>query len=141
MTTKSIYEVLDEVARAPTSEAAAAILFYNRSPELKNVLLGTFHPELKFVFSEAIEFKASDSPPGLGYSNLGKEMSRSYLFVENSVKAPKELTLDRKRQLLQQILESLEKREADVYMNMILKKPPKNVSYEVVKRAFPDLLP
>ena len=51
------------------------------------------------------------------------------------------LTPQRKEQILIQILEALEKREAEIYMNMLLKKQVvKGLDSKIVKEAFPDLL-
>jgi hypothetical protein len=70
------------------------------------------------------------------------ELKRVYLFVEGSTKAPKTLTDIRRQHILIQILEALEAKEADVFMNMLLKDlKVKGLTYKIIQEAFPGLLP
>jgi hypothetical protein len=105
-------------------------------------LKGTFHPNVEFVIDQVPYYKPGDSPPGLSYSSIRQELGRTYIFEKNNPKVAPGLTKDRKIQILTQILEVLEAKEAEVFMNMILKKQKvKGLTYEIVKEAFPDLLP
>ena len=62
--------------------------------------------------------------------------------MEGHPKVAPNLTLERKEQLLIQILESLEKNEAEVFANMIKKdlKIP-HLTAKLANEAFPGLLP
>lgn len=140
---KNVYEIFEEFEKAPNTEMKISVLRNNanRGP-LKRILEGAFHPKLNYVIKERLEYKKSLAPPGLGYSSLDMEFRKVYLFVEGSVKVDPNLSLERKKQLLIQILESLESKEADVFMNMILKDLKiKGLTYKIVQQAFPDLLP
>jgi hypothetical protein len=79
---------------------------------------------------------------GLGYTSIHQELRRAISFEEvNPERCQPILTPQRKEQILIQILEALEKREAEIYMNMLLKKQVvKGLNSSVVKEAFPDLL-
>jgi hypothetical protein len=139
---KNVYEIFEELKLAEDDFERVDMLCRNSSYALKSVLKGIFHPDVQFTISETPKYKRSDSPIGLGYSNMTQELSRAYLFEANNPKVSPNLSTERKIQILVQILETLEAKEADVYMNMILKKTPiPELTYEVVKKSFPDLLP
>ena len=138
---KNVYEIFDEFESCKTKEEKIHVLRMNSYWALRSVLKGTFDPNVKFIFEQAPEYKKSDSPPGMSYSSLHKELDRVYLFEVNSPNVDPNLTHKRKEQILIQILEVLEAKEADVFMNMLLKKQKvKGLTYAIVKEAFPDLL-
>lgn len=138
---KNIYEIFKEVENSATRQDAVLVLRYNQTFALKSVLKGMFDPRVKFSITKLPEYKPSDSPIGMAYSSIHQEIHRAYMFEENNPKSMN-LTPKRREELLIQILEVLEAKEADVYGNMILKKNPyKGLSYSVVKEAFPDILP
>lgn len=138
---KNVYEIFDEFESCKTKEEKIHVLRMNSYWALRSVLKGTFDPNVKFIFEQAPEYKKSDSPAGMSYSSLHKELDRVYLFEVNSPNVDPNLTHKRKEQILIQILEVLEAKEADVFMNMLLKKQKvKGLTYAIVKEAFPDLL-
>lgn len=140
--TKNIYEIFDEFQQRTTKEDRLAVLRYNESYALKSVLQGMFHPNIQFVVERVPNYKPSDAPAGLGYTSINQELGRAYLFEKNNPRVDPNLPYERKEQILIQILEALEKREAEVYLMMLLKKPKvKGLDYKIVKEAFPDLLP
>lgn len=142
MTTKNIYEVFDEFESAPTKKDKVAVLQRNSTYALKSILKGTFDPNVQFVIESVPYYGPSDSPPGLGYTSIHQEIDRAYLFEANNPKVDPNLSHNRKEQLLIQMLESLEKREAEIFMNMLLKKQKvKGLTANVVKEAFPGLIP
>lgn len=139
---KNIYEIFDEVANAKTAKDRVLVLQFNQSYALKSVLKGMFDPNVQFVFDDVPPYKSSPAPPGLGYNNLHQEMKKAYLFVKDDPRASPNLTMRRREQLLIQLLESLESKEAEVFANMIRKKKNavKGLTYGIVKEAFPDIL-
>lgn len=142
MNNKNVYEIFDEFEQAPTRQEKINVLRKNANYVLRSVLQGTFSPNVKFSVEKVPYYNPSDSPPGLGYTSIAQELSRAYLFEENNPRVSPALSQDRKEKILIQILEALEKREAEVFMNMLLKKQKvKGLTYNVVKEAFPDLLP
>lgn len=137
---KNIYEIFDEYEKASTKEERLQVLKRNGNYALRSVLKGTYDPNIQFNIEKVPHYKPSDAPPGLGYTSIHQELSRVYLFTANDPRTSANLTLKRKEQILIQILEALEKREAEVFMNMILKKQKvKNLNVDIVKEAFPDL--
>ena len=137
---KNIYEIFDEYEKASTKEERLQVLKRNGNYALRSVLKGTYDPNIQFNIEKVPLYKPSDAPPGLGYTSIHQELGRIYLFTTNDPRTSINLTLKRKEQLLIQILEALEKREAEVFMNMLLKKQKvKNLNASIVKEAFPDL--
>lgn len=139
---KNLYEVFDEFEKAPTKQDKINVLRSNSSYALREVLRGTYNPNIEFTITNVPYYKPSDAPPGLGYSSIHQELSRAYIFEKNNPKVSSNLSDKRKEQILIQILECLEEREAQIYMNMLLKKQRvKGLTSNMVKEAFPDLLP
>jgi hypothetical protein len=138
---KNIYEVFDDIEKSSSRSEKIETLRKNDSFALRQVLRGTYDPNIKFAITKVPYYKPSDSPPGLAYTGIHQELDRVYLFQEDNPRVSPDLTEKRREQILIQILESLEKREAEIYMNMLLKKQVvKGLNLEVVKEAFPDLI-
>lgn len=137
---KNIYEIFDEYEKAATKQERIEVLRKNGNFALRSVLKGTYDPKLQFVIDKVPLYKPSDSPPGLAYTSIHQELGRIYLFVKDDPRVAPTLSEKRKEQILIQILEALEKREAEVFMNMLLKKQKvKNLNVDIVREAFPDL--
>jgi hypothetical protein len=141
MANKNIYEVLDEFKTAKTKQDRIGVLRKNDTWALKSVLQGVFHPDVKFNV-KIPEYKKEDVPPGMSYDHMTSALQRAYLFQEGNPRTPPALTEKRKIELLIQILESLEPKEAEVFANM-LKKDLKTpyLTEALVNEAFDGLLP
>lgn len=139
---KNLYEVFAEFEKAPNREEKIAVLRNNNSYALECVLRGTFHPNIRYVFDDIPNYSKSLAPAGLGYTGIHQELDRVYLFEENNPRVSPNLTLDRKRVILAQILESMEEKEAAIFSGMLMKKlPVKGLTYKLTQEAFPGLLP
>jgi len=137
---KNIYEVFDDFKAASGKNERLAVLKNNDSYALRQVLLGTF--EKGIVFDVDIpSFKRENIPPGLSYSHMTSVLDRVYLFVKDNPRRPAALTKKRQTELLIQILESVEQKEADVFIGMLKKdlKVP-YLTPTLVNEAFPGLL-
>lgn len=138
---KNVYEVFEEFEKAQTKEDRLNVLRRNGNYAVKSILQGTYDPNIQFVFEELPTFKRSDAPPGLGYSHILSELKRVYLFEKNHPKASPNLTMERRKQILIQILEALEAKEADVFLNMLKKNQNvKGLNADIVREAFPGLI-
>lgn len=138
---KNVYEVFDEFEKASTKDEKINVLRRNRNWALTNVLKGTYDPNINFNVKN-VKYKPSDAPIGLGYTSIHQELGRAYLFEVGNPKVDPNLSQSRKEQILIQILESLEKREAEIYLNMLNKRQDvKGLNAKIVKEAFPDILP
>lgn len=140
---KNVSEVFEEIEKAKNDKDRVLILKFNSSWALRNVLQGTFDPRIQFTVTKIPDYKRSNVPVGFGYSTIHKELERIYLFQKDNPKTPPNLTEQRKNEILIQMLEVLEEKEAKVFENMLTKntKAVKNLNYTIVKQAFPDLLP
>lgn len=138
--TKNIHEVFDELEAAPHADAAKAILFYNMTPGMRGVLRANFHPGIKFVFEEIPVYRVNDAPIGLGDTSIHKEINRVYIFEQNNPRVDPNLTQERKSQILVQILEGLEAKEAKIFADMLMKRiQVKHLSKELIEEVFPDM--
>lgn len=139
--TKLIHEVFSEIEQRENDHDRLAVLRFNQTWALKNVLKGAFDPNVEFAI-DVPEYKKQNTPVGLGYSSIHQELGRAYLLEKNNPRVDRNLKPERKKQILIQILEALEDKEAEIFANMIRKDlKVKGLTYELVKEAFPDLLP
>jgi hypothetical protein len=137
---KNIHEVFEELEAAPHKEAAKAILFYNMTPGMRAVLRANFHPGIKFVIDEIPAYKENDAPLGLGDTSIHKEINRIYIFEENNPRVDSNLTLERKKMILVQILEGLEAKEAKIFADMLMKRiKVKHLTKKMIEEVFPDI--
>lgn len=135
-----MYEVFDEFEKATNRQEKISVLRNNYNYVLRCVLRATFHPNIKFVFSDIPKYKPDDAPIGLSYQNLHNVIEKIYLFELNNPRVSTNLTLDRKKILLMQILESLEAKEAKIFSEMLMKKLyVKGLTYKLVREALPEL--
>jgi len=136
---KNVHEVFEELEKASTEDDAKAILFYNMTPGLRGVLRANFHPGIKFVMNEIPAYRENDAPLGLGDTSIHKEINRVYIFEENNSRVDPNLTLERKKHVLIQILESLEAKEAKVFADMLMKRiEVKHLTKKMIEEVFPE---
>lgn len=141
MALKNIYEVLEDFRTAKTKQDRIGVLRKNNTWALKSILQAVFHPNVKFNV-KIPDYKKIDVPPGMSYDHMTSALQRAYLFQEGNPRTPAGLTDKRKSELLIQILESLEPKEAEVFVNMMRKdlKTP-YLTEALVNEAFEGLLP
>jgi hypothetical protein len=136
---KNVHEVFEELEKASTEDDAKAILFYNMTPGLRGVLRANFHPGIKFVMNEIPAYRENDAPIGLGDTSIHKEINRVYIFEENNSRVDPNLTLERKKHVLIQILESLEAKEAKIFADMLMKRiEVKHLTKKMIEEVFPE---
>lgn len=142
MANRNIYEVFEQFGKAKTKEDRIDVLRSNDCYALRNVLMGAFHPSVEFTVNDIPKFKREPVPAGMSYSHMTDALSRVYLFTKGNPKVPPNLSDKRKIELLIQILESLEEKEADVFAGMLKKdlKIP-YLTPKLVNEAFEGLLP
>jgi hypothetical protein len=139
---KNIYEVFDEFEAVTTKKERMLVIEKNLSKTLVDVLQFTFHPECKWKIKEMPEnYKIHDTKPGISRCQLSTEIRKLYLFQEGNPEAEK-LSPRKQNELLIQLLESIEPREAEVIIGIFKKdQGVKGLTYNFVKEAFPNLLP
>lgn len=141
MANKNIYEVFEEFKKASNKTERIEVLRKNDSYALRNVLMGAFNKNIKFTVKEIPKFNRDPIPPGMSYSHMTNALDRVYLFTEGNTRVPAGLAENRKMEILIQILESLEEKEADVFSAMLMKnlKVP-YLTETLVNEAFQGLL-
>ena len=140
---KQIYEVFDAFEQAKNKKERMAVIQNNLSSTLVKILELTFHPKYKWKVKELPEnYKVpTDILPGITYDNMNSQLRRLYLFLEGDPTA-EQLSEQRRNQLLVQMLESIEPREAEIILGIFQKdQQVKGLDYKFVKEAFPQLLP
>jgi hypothetical protein len=139
---KNVYEILDEFEIADNKADRQRILRENATPHFLQVLKYTFDPKFQFyVKSFPKDYQEPDTFPGLRYAGIESEIRRTYLFLKGEATADK-LSEEKRNQVLVQLLESFEPREANVFVNMMKKNlQTKFLTYNFVKETFPNLLP
>jgi len=138
---KNIHEIVTEVQNAKTEQDKMAVLWFNRSFALKSILKGIYDPRVQFCFESIPPYKQSDAPIGLGYTTINTELGRAYLFEVGNPRTDPNLKHNRKTQILIQMLEAMEAKEAEIFCGMLMKKPIPGITAEMVRLTFPDLLP
>ncbi len=139
---KNIYEIFDEFEEATSKKEKMAVIEKNLSKTLVQVLELAFHPNYQWLITEMpVEYKIPDTLPGISRCQLSTEIRKLYLFRKGDVSA-EQLSVDKRKQLLLQLIESLEPREAEVVIGILSKDlGVKGLTYKFVKEAFPQLLP
>lgn len=139
---KNIYEVFDELEEVKSKKERVEVLKKNYSKVLEDVLVLTYHPDAQWLITEMPDnYKFPDTLPGVSYSNIGVEMRRLYLFKKGHPNA-ESLTPKRRQEILIQMLESLEPREAEVIIGIFQKDlGVKGLNYAFIKELFPNRLP
>ena len=140
---KPLYEIFVEFESCGNKKQRMEVIGKNLSQTLVDVLKFTFHPDFKWKVKELPEsYKVpTDVLPGITYDSLNSQLRRLYMFREGN-RTAETLTEKRREELLIQLLESIEPREAEVILGIFQKDlGVKGLDYKFVKEAFPDLLP
>ena len=140
---KNLYEVFDEFEEAKTKKERMDIIGKNLNATLVEVLKLTFHPNYQWFMDELPEnYKIpQDVLPGITHDTLNNQLRRIYI-VQKGHPTAEALTPKRRNELLIQMLESLEPREAEIIAGILRKdQGVKGLDYKFAKEAFKDLLP
>ena len=139
---KNIYEVFDEFEEAKNKKERMEVIQRNLSKTLVEVLELTFHPQIDWLVKEMPDnYRIPDTKPGISTCQLSTEIRKLYLFRKGDPTA-EGLSPRKQNELLIQLLESIEPREAEVIIGIFKKdQGVKGLDYKFVKEAFPTLLP
>ena len=136
----SIPLIFEDVAKSNSFEARQKVLLENESKPLKELLKYAFHPDIKFVLPPGMPpYKTIGSPEEYNPTYLYPNIRKFYLFVEGGHGG---ITQLRREQLFIQLLESLHPKEAEVVIQVKDKKLNyRGLTYKLVKKTFPEILP
>jgi len=140
---KPLYEVFDEFEEAKNKKERMDVIGKNLSPMLVEVLKLTYHPNYQWMIDDIPEnYKIpQDVLPGITHDTLNNALRRIYI-VQKGHSTAEALTPKRRNELMIQMLESLEPREAEIIAGILRKdQGVKGLDYKFVKEAFKDMLP
>ena len=140
---KTIYEIFDEFENAKNKKERMDVIGSNLSTTLVNVLKLTYHPAFQWKIRELPENYRlpTDMLPGITYDSLNAQLRKLYMFRVGDQTA-ENLTERRRTELLTQMLESIEPRDAEVILGIFQKdQGVRGLDYKFIKEAFPDLIP
>lgn len=140
---KPLYEVFDDFEKCKSKKERMDVIGQNLSHTLVDTLKMTFHPDYQWTVTELPDNYRipNDVLPGITFDSMHHQLKRLYIFKKGDPTA--EALTDRRRQeLLFQILNSMEPREAEIIMGVLRKdQGVKGLDYKFVKEAFPQMLP
>lgn len=138
MRLRSVAAILKECSELTTVNERIDFLKRNDAPIIRMLL--------KYAFDPSIVFLLPDGPPPYKpcdfldqEGRLYTEARKLYLFIEGG---NPNLTKVKREMLFIQLIESLDKRDAELLIAIKDKKLPyKEITEKIVRGAFPDLLP
>ena len=137
MSIRLIPEVLALCSACKTPAELIQTLRANASPAFKTILQYAFYPNVEWDV-KIPQWKPDPNPLGTSPNSLFMEARRLYIFTK-----AKDLSQEKKTELLLTILESVHPSEAQMLVDLIEHKDlgVKLLTYNVVREAFPEILP
>ena len=138
--TPNIYEIFDKFELLQTKQERISHLQSNAYPHFLQFLKNAFDPSIQYYINKFPDnYIEPDTFPGIRYAGIESELRRAYLFQRGNPTADA-LSPEKRNQLLVQLLESFEPREADLFVKMLSKNLKiKSLTSSIVKEAFPNL--
>lgn len=134
-------EVLEAAEAAKTKEEKIAILKKGASKALGGIITFTLSPEVEWLLPEGNPFGSDvgEEPSQLNEGLLDNSMSRMYLFHKGG---NERLSQKKREDLFANLLFSLEKKDAALFLAMKDKKwPYPSLTVSLINTAFPGLIP
>jgi len=139
MATFMLTEILkqtNDLIESKNKTKAINFLRNNGKPTVKLLLKYLLDKNVKFHTTECPSFTPDNSLREAPISILEQELKRFYIFEENYLNC----SLQRKNQLLVQILEMLNEEEAILVCNLLQRKNPyKKITKNFVLEVFPEM--
>jgi hypothetical protein len=131
-------EFLDRVNKLKKKEEKVEALKYNDSFQLRSILQGAFDPRVKWLLpSGDPPYRVNDIPDQ--ESVLLRECRKLTYFVEGPYPGLNQM---KREQMFIELLENVAPADAKLLCSIKEKKLPfKGITIEIVKEAFPGLLP
>ena len=119
---KPLFELFDEFENCRSKKERMDLIGSNLTQTLVDVLKLTFHPEYQWKIKELPdEYRLpTDVIPGITFDSLHHQLRKLYLFREGDPTAEK-LTPKKQQELLFQMLNALEPREAEIIIGIFQK--------------------
>ena len=137
----SIPEILNST-EGKSKEEKITILRNNSTRALKYILYTSFSESLEFNLPKTRpkDLKIEDQPIGLAYNSLYKQSRKLRIFIKNN--GYDNVSENKRNQILLEMLESVDNDERELLLQILFDRKLKiSLEYDVVKEAFPELLP
>lgn len=137
---RTIGEVVALLQGAKTKPERAALLKEHNSLALRSILRLNFDPTLKFELPEGFPptYRGNSKPNGFGDTTLKAAVKGFYVFVKT---ASPNLRQVKRENLFLQLLEGLDRQEAQVLVEAKDKKLEIGLTKKLIDEVFPGLLP
>lgn len=137
---RTIGEVVALLQGAKTKSERAELLKEHDSLALRSILRLNFDPSLKFDIPEGFPptYRGNPKPNGFGDTTLKAAVKGFYTFVKASTPG---LRQSKRENLFLQLLEELDKQEAQVLVEAKDKKLDIGLTKKLIDEVFPGLLP
>ena len=134
---KLVSEIFEEIESTRSINQKKDILSGHKRAGFLSVLQHMFDRNIKFAIKKIPEYRPSAAPLGLEDSYLEKSMKDLRLFYTDS-----NVSEERMKIILIQILESLNPKEAEILCKIITRKiKVSGLTERLVREVHPDLLP
>lgn len=142
MSSEKLYsEIFEEFEKATTKQERIAILRREGDERFRFFLQLAFNPAIEFDIVLPHMYRPAKEPAGLNYAYLDTEMPKMYRFIKNHPMRPPEFTADKTTQIILVMLESLHRDESALILKIFKKEfKVKNLTHNLIKEAFPDLI-
>lgn len=138
MSSMSVGEVIEKLQTAKTKNERVKLLQENDSAALRGILRMNFDDSLVLALPEGEPpHKKLDVPNGFGNTTLKASASGWYVFVKD---LSPNLKQSKRESIFIQLLESLDKREADVLLKAKDKKLDLGITKKLISEVFPNLI-
>jgi len=132
---KLIADIFQDVAAAPTLDDKINVLRTHNTVALRQVLMAALTPSVEFEV-EIPSYRENEETDGYAANSLYVEQKRLYVFLKRSKVSPL-----RRKQLLAQILESIDRSDALVLIKVLHKDLSEyEITVDLVNKAFPGLI-
>ena len=142
MSSEKLYsEIFEEFEKASTKQDRINLLRREGDERFRFFLQLAFNPAIEFDIVLPHMYRPAKEPAGLNFAYLDTEMPKMYRFIKNHPMRPPEFTADKTTQIILVILESLHRDESALFLKILKKEfKVKNLTHNLVKEAFPDLV-
>jgi hypothetical protein len=139
MSAEKLYsEIFDEFDQVATRSEKIEVLKKYDHPRFRDFLVMAFNSKIQFDV-EIPNYRPAVEPAGLNWTYLDIEMPRMYRFIKN-FPGTENLTQEKRKALLNVVLESLHKDEAALLVKMINKKlDVKFLTPKIISEALPGI--
>jgi len=136
---KLVHEVIHAVASAKKKADKIRILQENYTPALNDVLIGTYNDSIEWLLPKGEAPPYTPNRPESVPSNLLKETKKLAYLVKGA--GYDDMLQVKRESIFIGLLESIHPKDAQIILDVINKRPITGITKNLVKEAFPNLLP